>query len=29
MLEPRGQGYSDAREDFINAVMRKRRLAMG
>ena len=24
VLEPRGQGHSDAREGFINAVMRRR-----
>ena len=24
VLEPRGQGHSDAREGFINAVIRKR-----
>jgi hypothetical protein len=29
MLEPRGQGYSDAREGFTNGVMRKRPLAVG
>jgi DNA repair protein RecO (recombination protein O) len=29
VLEPRGQRHSDAREGFINAVMRKRPLAVG
>jgi DNA repair protein RecO (recombination protein O) len=30
VLEPRGQGHSDAREGFINAVMKRRpRLATG